>query len=71
VHEHMPKVEDDHFAFWLSEFLRIISVFSASQMYVKVIKKTLCATLRCIRVVVNKPHNNILTGARICISKIN
>jgi hypothetical protein len=33
--------------------------------------KTLCATLRCISVFVNKPRNNILTGARICISKIN
>jgi hypothetical protein len=33
--------------------------------------KNLCATLRCIRVVVKKPRNNILTGAQIYISKIN
>jgi hypothetical protein len=39
VHEQVPKVEDDHFAFWPSEFPRIISVFSATQMYVKVIQK--------------------------------
>jgi hypothetical protein len=34
-----PKVEDDGFAFWPSKFQKIISVFSAVQVYVKEIQK--------------------------------
>jgi hypothetical protein len=39
AHKQELKVEESHFVFWPSEFPRIISVFSASQMYVKVIQK--------------------------------
>jgi hypothetical protein len=35
VHEQELKVEESCFAFWPSEFLKIISVFSGVQMYVK------------------------------------
>jgi hypothetical protein len=39
LHTNKPKVEDDSFVFWPSEFLKIISVFSAVQVYVKEIQK--------------------------------
>jgi hypothetical protein len=39
AHEQVLKVEDDSSAFWPSEIQRIISVFYASQMYVKMIQK--------------------------------
>jgi hypothetical protein len=39
AHEQELKVEESRFAFWPFEFPKIISVFSASQMCVKVIQK--------------------------------
>jgi hypothetical protein len=58
AHEQELKVEESCFAFWPSEFPKIISVFSASQMYVKVIQKPY-VLLSNLCVVVNKPRNDI------------